>query len=293
MIQERLFPDYARIRRIPQRLDVINLGSNPAKYGIDYEGCDVKGYNLAVGPQTIEYDFKVLKNYHSYFNDKGPKLLLLLFCPFSLCKNRYTERDGEICHDLRYYLILHHAMINDYDESIYRQLKYCPERYLLSSFSRIRSFVAGSLSKRYRESKNRYTEDEMNLSARNYLELWRREFELKSFEVEELPSDVKKAIEKNAMILDEIIAFVAERSIRPVIVLPPISPNLSSLIPQQFKDFCFYSVLRETGIPILDFTDDREFAKHENFVDALCLNASGRKKFTKHLIETLKNKKIL
>ena len=70
--------DYARIRRIPQHLDLINLGSNPAKYGLDYADTGVKAFNLAVGPQTLEYDFRMLKNYHSFLDEKGAKLLLSL-----------------------------------------------------------------------------------------------------------------------------------------------------------------------------------------------------------------------
>lgn len=44
-----LFEDAFRIQEIPQHLDIINLGSNPAKFAFDYSGTGVKGFNLAVG----------------------------------------------------------------------------------------------------------------------------------------------------------------------------------------------------------------------------------------------------
>ena len=76
--------DYARIRHIPQHLDLINLGSNPAKYGLDYADTGVKAFNLAVGPQTLEYDFRMLKNYHSFLDEKGAKLFIVIIMPIFL-----------------------------------------------------------------------------------------------------------------------------------------------------------------------------------------------------------------
>lgn len=47
---------------VGNNLEIINLGSNHPKFGFDYTELDVKGENWAVGPQTLEYDFAILRN---------------------------------------------------------------------------------------------------------------------------------------------------------------------------------------------------------------------------------------
>ena len=39
--RDMVFPDYARIRHIPQHLDMINLGSTPARFALDYAAAGV------------------------------------------------------------------------------------------------------------------------------------------------------------------------------------------------------------------------------------------------------------
>ena len=48
--------------------DIVNLGSNLPKFAFDYSGTGVKGMNLAVGPQTFQYDFVLLKKYSKHIN---------------------------------------------------------------------------------------------------------------------------------------------------------------------------------------------------------------------------------
>lgn len=289
----RLFSDYARIKEIPQHLDIINVGSNPGKFGLDYSDSDVKGFNLAVGPQTIEYDYRMIKNYHSFLDDNGPKLLLLLFCPFSLCKFRYTDKDGSVSNDLRYYPILHHSQINNYSESVYTKWKKKTIFQVLKSPTLLKQVICNKNGAKLAVDHNPLDTTQMIESGRNYIEGWKKEFELINFEVENLPLSVKMDIEKNSKILDEIIEFCEERDIKPIFVLPPVSKPIMSHIPIDFRNLCLYSILKSKNIPLLDYTDDQVLTKDENFVDALCLNAQGRKKFTQEVISKLRELKIL
>ena len=107
------FPHLSSYRNLTQGLDYIVLGSTPARYSIDFTGIEgVKGANLAVQPETIDYDFRVLKNYHSYLKEGGTVLFVL--CPFTFCKDKYREVDGiDLSQNIRYYPILHRAMIDN------------------------------------------------------------------------------------------------------------------------------------------------------------------------------------
>lgn len=292
-ILSRVFDDYARIRAIPQHLDVLNLGSNPGKYGMDYSGCGIKGYNIAVGPQTLEYDFRMLKNYHSFLDENGSRLLLLLFCPFSLCKFRYSELDGDVSKDLRYYFILHHAMINNYNERVYQRWKNQPIIQLLKSPKLLKNILLPNRLKRINLRYNPLTPEQMELSGKQYIQTWKKEFSLSDFNIDNLPSNVKTDLNKNSIILDNIISFCDERSIKPVIVLPPVSGYVMRYIPDKFREFCMYSIIREKNILVLDYTENKELCVSSNFVDALCLNKVGRKKFTAKVMLELQNLGLL
>lgn len=291
ILLDRIFDDYNRLKRIPQHLDIINFGSNPAKFGLDYSEIDLKGYNMAVGPQTLEYDFRMLKNFHSYLDNNGERLLLLLFCPFSLCKYRYTEKDGVVHKDIRYYPILHHSLINNYSEKIYKKWKKNTVFQVLKSPGLIKKILRPS-NKLFILS-NPLNSEQMESSANAYLTGWMKEFELTSFDVNSIPEVLKDSLKKNSLILDDIIAFCKERNINPVFVLPPISSNIMDKIPNKFLNYCFKDIVMSKNLPILDYTFSEELKKPENFVDALCLNKTGRIKFTNNVISDLRNQNII
>lgn len=288
-----VFEDYFRIRRIAQHQDIINLGSNPAKFGLDYSECDVRGFNLAVGPQTVGYDLNMLKNYHSYLDENGPKLLLLLFCPFSLCKDFYTERDGDVHRDLRYYPILHHAMIREYDEATYQLWVRHPCRLLLKDWKVWARILTSRRNRSLDCAVNSLDGAGMEQSADRFIDGWKQEFSLRDFDAEHLSPEVERALAYNSGVLDKIVAFCNERDIRPVFVLPPISHSINSRIPADFKERCTYSILRSKPLPLLDYTEDERFTKPEYFVNALCLNKTGRMAFTRQVIADLKQRKML
>lgn len=74
---------------IPQNLEVVNLGSSSGKYAFDYNSLKIKGANWALAPQTLYYDFVLLKQFHSYLRP-GARVLIPL-CPFSGCIINFTD----------------------------------------------------------------------------------------------------------------------------------------------------------------------------------------------------------
>ena len=62
----------------------------------------------------------VLKNYHSFLKDSGTVLFVL--CPFTFLKDKYRPSDGnDVYKDIRYYPILHRAMIDNFDIKLYKK----------------------------------------------------------------------------------------------------------------------------------------------------------------------------
>lgn len=63
-----IFNDARRILDAPYNLDIINFGSNPAKFDINYSEATIRGYNFAVGPQCMKYDYKLLQHYSNHLS---------------------------------------------------------------------------------------------------------------------------------------------------------------------------------------------------------------------------------
>ena len=291
-LHDILLPDYAHIRHIPQQLDIISLGSRPAKFAIDFSTAEANGFNLAVIPQTLEYDFRMLRNYHSYLGDNGAGLVILVLCPFSLLKRRYTEADGPMCADDRYYMVLHHALVNNYSETKYQKIKRHPLLYALSIAPQLKGLLSRRLQRQLAAGGNTQTADSIGQSARNYVQRWQAEFGIENLN-SPLDNKLCDDIVFNVNIIANIKQFCAERGLRTVIIIPPMADSLAALLPDSFLRQALYSPIANSGVDCIDFSRHNEMSHVQNYFDALCLNADGRKKFTKLMLDNLKQKGLL
>ncbi|WP_036877794.1 hypothetical protein [Xylanibacter oryzae] len=284
------FSDALRISRIRQHLEIINLGSSPGKYALDYSNVGVNGFNLAVGPQTLTYDLNVLKNYYSFLDEDGPRIALFPICPFSLCKVSYTKNDGDLYKNLRYYPFLHRAMIDNFDINYYNLYVKDP------STLGIKKLISSLLSWHtdlYNISRCTCKGPKMAKAAKQLIDAWINEFNLTNFDTDNLPQKINDAIEYNSKKIDEIIKFCIERDIKPVFLLTPISTELNKLIPSKFKQLSVINVLQSKKILFLDYSEDCRLNLESYLLNPLCLNKLGRENFTKQLIEDLKKYKYI
>lgn len=68
--------------------------------------------DLTIAPMSIPYMLRVFKNYHSYLKTKGT--IVLVLHPYSLCIDHYNIT-STISKDIRFYPVLHNAMIENFD----------------------------------------------------------------------------------------------------------------------------------------------------------------------------------
>lgn len=280
-----IFNDARRILDAPYNLDIINFGSNPAKFDINYSEATIRGYNFAVGPQCMKYDYKLLQHYSNHLSPNGERILLLLFCPFSFCKDDYhLESDGEIAYNDRYYSVLPNKEISNFNQGRYNKLYVSPSDLGLSLYKNLILFFLKNL-------KNRFSNSHINLeeSAENYLFSWKKEFFLDSFDVSKISEQVKTSLIFNNNLLNKEIDYCNKNKINLFIIVPPISKYIGSKIPNEFCDFCFWNILKEKPVTIIDYTKSQFFTQDYMFRDALCLNKVGSIKFTNHLIDFVLN----
>ena len=111
-----IFPHLKNYRNIRQYTDVLYIGGTGASFYIKGLGkTSNEVADLSVSPMSISYMLRIVKNYHSYLKKHGS--IILLLNPYSLCIKHY-DGNSNISKDIRFYPILHNAMIEKFDNNI-------------------------------------------------------------------------------------------------------------------------------------------------------------------------------
>lgn len=267
---------------LERNYDVVNVGSSSAVFAFDYTGLNVKAFNWAMQPQSLEYSFKILKMYFSILGQKG--IVLIPFSPFSGLS--VTGKWAETAND-RYFSILDDTLIDDY-ESVCRRRNYPlftqPKAALKSLVRDVPKVVCGT------RKRSCYTEEEFQQDAERWIKNWKREFRIDDMDAP-LSDENKKGAESRRKLLSEMIDFCLVRELRPVLVLSPMHPALSNLFTKEFKENYIYSFLRRTNtrnILFLDYFDDKRFVSAEDYDNSFFLSQEGARRFTRIVLEDVK-----
>lgn len=286
------FPHLRAYQNLAQGLDIIVLGSTPAKFSIDFSDERIKGANLAVCPETITYDFNVLKNYHSYLKEGG--MILFVLCPFTFCKDKYRKGEGNQNYlNLRYYPILHRAMIDNFDINLYS--KWVKNPFSVGKEAKIgllKDIVKSVIGRKTHKSKV-LSADEMEQSAKKRIDDWMLEFKMKKPLVDEIPQFVKDSIAYNISVFKEMLGFLNERGYKYKVIIPPFSKELTGKIPLEFRNYTLFNPLTEVGADYISYIGDDKWFDNAFFKDAFCLNEQGRKALTRDIVSKLKKENLL
>lgn len=272
---------------IPQKLDIVNLGSSSGKYAFKYEK-PINGLNWALAPQTLFYDFNILRQYHSYLKPEASVILPL--CPFSGCIKNF--KDPEI--NLKYYSFLHPAMLHEYSPEIhsrFRVLMYHPlilAFKLLGLHKFIRNLSAALLKPHpCKRNNNPLDVEDLEEDAARWIDEWKKQFNISDLDSGIITDENRDAIQFNKTILTNIAAFCLERNLKLIIVIPPVTKILGSKFSNTFKDNYIYSLLSSdimNRIKILDYFNDERFSGEEYYFNSYFLNARGSKYFTNQVL---------
>jgi len=269
------------IRRISCELDVCNLGSNSGRYAFSYSDTGLKGENWALGPQTLAYDFRVLKNYHSYLKEGAT--VLIPVCPLSSCIIDFEEDSN----NFKYYSFLHPGYILNFSKATKLKLIRKAETVYHVTFFRV---VLKRLVKNLMGMERKSMSDQkLEFDANRWINNWK-----KQFEIEDMDGLVSKknleTIGSNTDLLRNMIVFCLERNLKPVIVLPPVTSALSSKFPAVFRENYIYSFIRNANtyqIPFLNYMDDEFLSDPALYFNSYFLNVKGRKLFSQTILRDL------
>ncbi|MCM1218487.1 MAG: hypothetical protein NC548_28700 [Lachnospiraceae bacterium] len=279
IVEEGKFPIETWYRKhIERNYDIVNIGSSSAVYAFNYEGLPIKAFNWALQPQSMEYSYRVLKNFHSIIRQNG--IVLIPFSPFSglSVTGKWSEKMDD-----RYFGILDSTLIDNYNKVAKRRLQPLLSYPLIA----IKRLIKDEKAKYFPNCSVCKDEEDFENDAKRWVICWQKEFNIDNLEYP-LSNENVKGRSCRMDIMKEMINFCTERGYQPVLVMPPLYSSLSSLLPSHFRENYINSFIRElqisTNVPYLDYMDDIRFSSKEFFYNSFFLNEKGAKKFTKQVL---------
>lgn len=266
----------------PNNLQVVNLGSNHPKFGFDYSETGIKAVNCAVGPQTLEYDFAILRKITPYLTKDA--FVIIPICLLKLFLYRQKSRSTHA----KYYTFLTKEDIVDYSKM---------ERIKLLKFPlifnpRLLRYVIRDVKK---DTRLELTENPMkdvtvlNKDADSWIDCWNREFDI-TLPTPNLSEENKSDIQQNIRILREMLEYCKMHDFKPIITILPVTDYLSSRFTDDFiKEHIlrYINAANTIKVPVLNYLKDERFTASELYINSFFMNKKGRKLFTRRVLSDL------
>ena len=264
-------------------LQVINLGSNHPKFGLDYSNTGVRGENWAVGPQTFEYDFAILRQNAHYLASGATVVIPVCLLKFFLYrqKNRATHA--------KYYTFLPKEDIVDYNAwEKFRNITFPvidPRRW---------RYILKDVKKDTRlelTSNPMTTVEQLEKDAEQWIQIWNKEFDIILPEPT-LSKENKREIQSNIRVLREMLEYCTSKGFKPVLAILPVTEHLSSKFTDTFIEnhiIKYLEVANTVNAPLLNYLNDERFTDSSLYINSFFMNKYGREEFTRLMVEKLKD----
>lgn len=276
------FIDTHKFKDIPKNIEIINLGSNQPKFAFDYSKSNILGMNWGVGPQSFEYDFRILKNFYNHL--KPNSKVIISICPFSFL---FLEDKNKIAHH-KYYNFLDPNFIDNYS-NITKKM-YIDYPIFTAKKQILRIVKDTKLDNRLELEKNPMSKDEIKKDAQNWMNGWKKQFAVNDLENIVLSEENKISIEKNIEILKDMIDFCIEKNIQPVLTIIPVTKELSKHFPDKFVQeqiIDYINKANKKNVIFLNYWKDSRFENESYYFNSFFMNKIGRLKFTEQVLKDL------
>lgn len=275
---------YWEMAEFPKDLQVVNLGSNHPKFGFDYSKSGVKGLNCAVGPQTFEYDFAILRKITPYLTPGASVIIPVCLLNFFLYRQK--SRDAHA----KYYTFLPKQDIVGYSKK--EKLKLI--KFPLLFNPRLLCFVLRDIKK---DTRFELTENPMKDAATLekdadfWINCWNREFNI-TLPMPILSQENENEIQQNIKVLKEMLIYCTLHGFKPVIAILPVTEHLSSRFTEDFIQTHILRYITEANVvkaSVLNYLKDERFTSSELYINSFFMNKRGRKEVTMEVIGELIN----
>lgn len=248
---------------IPENLEIINTGSNHAYFSIDWSLIGVKGFSLASGPQSVMWDYRLLKKYRSHVDNSGGGKILLVLSDLMFGFLEYTNPES----DKRYYYFMQPNEIPRYTK--WQDFVY--HRGTLVSET---------------EPTLEYAEQQSDLRIAG----WKSQFDLKDLQHRESVKHLEENIKKAAGVVRKMVDESRAAGLTTILMIPPLSAVINKKLAPEFLDEVLYKPVRKylDDVPLLDYVHDERFQDYRLYQNGDFMNEAGRKKFMPVLWQDIK-----
>lgn len=270
-----------------RNLDIVNVGSNPARFAFHYDY--VMGENWSTGNQGKDMDFEILRFRHSFLRKGG--VVLLPIIPFSGVAGFLKKNKPEYL-GIKYYAKFAHTL--DYGQA--NGIPECHKatwwlKYpLLCEPKALRYlFFDQQPDTRLLLSEQPMMMPQVIEDARHRVEWWLKEFNMRTLD-EPLSKELEEGISNTVAIMQQMIDYLSECDLRPVIILLPTAKPLQQYFTQDIKQRLVYDFIGQIERPtveFLDYSNTEEFLDPQLYFDSLFMNLRGRKVFTRRVLKDL------
>lgn len=273
---------------IPDGLEYFVLGSTSAASAYDFQYLGVKGFNGAVGPQTVSYDYRLLEKFYTKIKKGG----VVIWSPvsFVLCVAEYEN----VMSHLKYYYVLNRDSIYDYSNVkaafavLYPLIRFFAYPFRKFVFPILRKFKQKIFTRGTLHIKMSCQATNIQKTAIGYHDGWMKQFLFDANHTSGL-FDIDKRREYCLTYLKKIIELCRQNQLRFAVVVPPVSKSMLQYVSHQDLERYLLRPLRPLGddLTIMNYFDDGRFSDDELFETAICMNETGRRLFTKEVIERI------
>lgn len=256
---------------IPENLEIINTGSNHAYFSIDWSLIGVKGFSLASGPQSVMWDYRLLKKYRSYVDNHGGGKVLLVLSDLMFGFLEYTNPES----DKRYYYFMQPNEIPRYtkwQDFVYHRMPVLANwRNIIHCFYHRGTLVSET------EPTLEYAEQQSDLRIAG----WKSQFDLKDLQHRESVKHLAENIKKAAGVVRKMVDESRAAGLTPILMIPPLSAVINKKLASKFLDEVLYKPVRKylDDVPLLDYVHDERFQDYRLYQNGDFMNEAGRKKF--------------
>lgn len=266
-----------KFSRVPDNIEIGNLGTSHGQYAFVYDGLDKVSFNFAMPAQRLYYDDKLLKKYISNFKEGSTLIIPVSYISFYL---GYDNDNFEQFNKM-YYKILGFRDIKNVTLSNYLKLTLLP---ILTAESNIKyAFIKDDEVYEEKVEYRNYTiseeemKEEAKVTASRHLDF-----------IEE--GRINR--EEFASILEDIVKTCLDNNIQPVITTTPFTSYYNDYFSEDFHAEFTGTIERVIGdypgVKYLDYSHDERFTnKPEYFFDSSHLNLTGGKYFTQIILKDI------
>jgi hypothetical protein len=265
---------FAKKNKQNQKFRIINLGSNHPKFAIDYMD-NFEGRNFAVGPQTFEYDFAILRHCKDLLYPNA--IVIIPVCLLSFFFFRQPNRSAHV----KYFAFLSRKEIVGCKRFEKMKNYYFPlvshPKYVRFLFKDVKCDMRMNYEKNPLD-----TDEKLKQDASKWIRNWEKQFSI-SLPDPNLDSANIESIDANIEILKNMFGYCKKNGLRPVLVILPVTRYLSSLLTNDFVEKFVLGNIRKANtmnVPVLNYLDDPRFVNPELYINSFFMNRRGRKIFS-------------